>query len=123
MASHPAPTVHGTLARSVFALLLLLSLAVLFAPASDVPLAPPGVDKVVHAVLFAALAASGRWAGIGSRVLAPLLIGYAALSEALQGLAVVGRSVSLADWVADVVGVLVGLALWASAARRGAASR
>ena len=33
------------------------------------PTAPPGVDKVVHALLFAALALTGRWAGIGAAVL------------------------------------------------------
>jgi hypothetical protein len=121
MAPHPALAVHGALARGVFAVVVLLSLAVLFAPASDVPTGPPGVDKLVHVGLFAALAVSGRWAGIGARALAPLLIGYAAVSELLQGLAVVDRSVSAADWVADVAGVLLGLVLWAAAERRAVA--
>jgi hypothetical protein len=118
MVSHPALAVHGALARGVFAVVVLVSLAVLFAPASDVPSAPAGVDKLVHLGLFAALAVSGRWAGMTTRALAPLLIAYAAGSEVLQGLAVVDRSVSFADWVADVVGVLLGLALWTAAARR-----
>lgn len=123
MASHPALAVHGALARGVFAVVALVSLAVLFAPASDVPPAPAGVDKLVHVALFAALAVSGRWAGIGTRVLAPLLIGYAAVSELLQGLDVVDRSVSLADWVADAVGVLLGLGPWVLLARRGTTPR
>ena len=123
MASHPALAVHGALARGAFAVVVLLSLAVLFAPASDVPTAPAGVDKLVHVGLFAALAVSGRWAGIGSGALAPMLLVYAAVSEVLQGLAVLDRSVSLADWVADAVGVLLGLALWAGLARRGATPR
>ncbi|SDE16141.1 hypothetical protein SAMN05660485_00003 [Blastococcus fimeti] len=123
MASHPALAVHGALARGVFAVVVLLSLAVLFAPASDVPTAPAGVDKLVHVGLFAALAMSGRWAGIGSRALAPLLLVYAAVSEVLQGLGVLDRSVSFADWVADAVGVLLGLALWAGLARRGTTPR
>lgn len=120
MAPHPALAVHGALARGVFAVVVLLSLAVLFAPASDVPSAPAGVDKLVHVGLFAALALSGRWSGIATRVLAPLLVVYAGVSELLQGLAVVDRSVSAADWVADAVGVLVGLALWTAASRRSA---
>ncbi len=120
MASHPALAVHGALARGVFSVAVLLSLAVLFAPASDVPSAPAGVDKLVHVALFAALAVSGRWAGISTRALAPLLIAYAAVSEVVQGLAVVDRSVSFADWVADVAGVVLGLVLWAAAARRSA---
>ena len=61
--------IHGALARGAFAVAVLVSLAVLFAPAGEVPDAPPGVDKVVHLVLFLALAVTGRWAGIRARVL------------------------------------------------------
>jgi len=123
MAQDPAPARTGALARGVFAVVALVSLAVLFAPASDVPSAPAGVDKVVHLALFAALAASGRWAGAGARTLAVLLLAYAAVSEVVQGLPALGRSMSLADWAADAVGVLVGLALWELASRRTPASR
>ena len=123
MALHTALAVHGALARGAFAVVGLVSLAVLFAPASDVPFAPAGVDKVVHLALFAALAASGRWAGVGARALAVLLLGYAALSEVVQGLPALGRSMSLGDWVADAVGVLLGLALWEFASRRSPAPR
>jgi hypothetical protein len=123
MASHPALAVHGALARGVFAVVVLVSLAVLFAPASDVPSAPAGVDKVVHLALFAALAVSGRWAGVGLRVLATLLLSYAAVSEVVQGLSALNRSMSAADWIADAVGVLLGLALWERAGRRSRAPR
>jgi hypothetical protein len=108
----PALSSHGALARGTFAVVVLISLAVLFAPESDVPAAPPGVDKAVHLLLFAALAVSGRWAGIGWRVLSSLLVLYAAVSEVLQGVTPLGRSASVADWLADVVGVLLGLGLW-----------
>jgi VanZ family protein len=97
---------------------VLVSLAVLFAPPSDVPTSPPGVDKVVHASLFLALAVTGRWAGVVRGVLAVVLVLYAAGSEVVQGLDAVGRSASIADWLADVVGVLAGLALWAAVSRR-----
>jgi membrane associated rhomboid family serine protease len=110
--------VHGPLSRGAFAVVVLVSLAVLFAPADDLPLAPPGVDKLVHAGLFAALALSGRWAGIERSVLAALLVIYAAVSEVLQGLTPLDRSASAADWLADVVGVVLGLALWDLVARR-----
>jgi hypothetical protein len=123
MASHPALAVHGALARGVFAVVVLVSLAVLFAPASDVPPAPAGVDKLVHLALFGALAASGRWAGIGTRVLAALLLGYAAVSEVVQGLSPLDRSMSGADWIADAVGVLLGLALWELGGRRSRSPR
>ena len=106
----PALKVHGPLSRGAFAVAVLVSLAVLFAPPDDVPFAPPGVDKLVHGALFAALALTGRWAGIGRTVLAPVLVLYAAVSEVLQGM--IGRDAAVGDWVADVVGLLLGLLLW-----------
>jgi membrane associated rhomboid family serine protease len=113
--------VHGALARGVFAVTVLVSLAVLFAPGADVPSAPPGVDKLVHGSLFAALALTGRWAGMMRGVLAGLLVLYAAASELLQGIPVLQRDPSVGDWVADVVGILVGLLLWDLVSRRRAA--
>lgn len=108
--------VHGPLSRGAFAVAVLVSLAVLFAPADDVPFAPPGVDKLVHGALFLVLALTGRWAGIGRVVLAPALILYAAVTEVLQGL--IGRDAAVGDWVADVVGLLLGLLAWQAFARR-----
>jgi hypothetical protein len=110
--------VHGPLSRGAFAVAVLVSLAVLFAPADDVPFAPPGVDKLVHAGLFLALALTGRWAGIGRGVLGTLLVAYAAVSEVLQGLTPLDRSASVADWLADVAGLLLGLVLWEFLTRR-----
>jgi VanZ family protein len=108
---------HAALSRSAFAVAVLLSLAVLFAPPSDVPGSPPGVDKLVHLSLFLVLALTGRWSGIGRTVLAGVLVPYAALSEVLQGTDLVGRDASVADWLADVVGVLAGLLLWSALSR------
>ena len=110
--------VHGALSRGVFAVVVLVSFAVLFAPASDVPSAPPGVDKLVHAALFAGLALTGRWAGCGAVPLGGLLVGYAVVSELIQGLTPLARSASVADGLADVVGILIGLAAWAALGRR-----
>lgn len=110
--------VHGALSRGVFAVVVLISLAVLFAPASDVPSAPPGVDKVVHVALFAALAVSGRWAGCAAAPLGWLLLGYAVVSELIQGFTPLARSASLVDGFADLAGILLGLALWAALGRR-----
>ncbi|TQN41908.1 VanZ like protein [Blastococcus colisei] len=109
--------VHGALSRGAFAVVVLVSLAVLFAPASDVPSAPPGVDKLVHAGLFAALAVTGRWAGIGVGTLAALLLGYAVVSELIQGFTPVARSASPADVLADAVGTVLGLLVWRLLAR------
>ena len=112
----PSFRVHGPMARGALAVAVLVSLAVLFAPAGDVPPSPPGVDKLVHAALFAALALTGRWAGISRTVLAPVLVVYAAVSEVVQGM--IGRDAAVGDWVADVVGLLLALLLWQRLARR-----
>jgi VanZ family protein len=109
---------HGALSRGVFAVAVLVSLAVLFAPPADVPDSPPGVDKAVHAGLFLLLAVTGRWAGARRGVLAVVLVLYGAGSEVVQGLDVVGRSASVGDWLADVAGALTGLAGWAVVAGR-----
>ncbi|SDO27408.1 VanZ like family protein [Klenkia soli] len=103
---------HGALARGAFVVTVLVSLAVLFAPPGDVPPTPYGIDEVVHGALFAALAFTARWAGVGRAVTAGLMVLYAAVSEALQATDLVQRDASLGDWLADVVGVLVGLVAW-----------
>jgi VanZ family protein len=108
--------VHTPFSRGAFAVAVLVSFAVLFAPASDVPPAPYGIDKLVHASLFLALVVTGRWAGVGRGVLAPVLVLYAAASEVIQGL--IGRDAAVGDWLADVVGVLLGLLVWQWLARR-----
>ena len=110
---HPALEVHSALARGAFAVTVLVSLAVLFAPSGGVPDAPAGVDKGVHVVLFGALALTGRWAGVRAVVLAGLLVAYGAVSEVLQATTPLERSGSLADLLADVVGVVLGLGAWA----------
>jgi VanZ family protein len=115
--------VHGALSRGAFAVVSLVSLAVLFVPGDGVPAAPPGVDKLIHVVLFLVLAVSGRWAGIRPGALGALLVGYGAVSEVVQWLAPLERSGSVADWLADVVGVALGLLAWAAGARAAAAGR
>ncbi len=115
---HPALRVHGTLSRGVLAVTVLVSLAVLFAPGSDVPSAPPGVDKAVHLVLFLALALAGRWAGIRPVPLAVLLVAYGGVSEVVQALSDLQRSGSVLDWLADVAGAATGLLAWAGVERR-----
>src|SRR4029079_3472777 len=74
---------HGTVARGAFAVAVLVSFVVLFAPPSDVPPAPYGGDKLVPASLFAALAFTGRWAGGCRGVVASTLVLYGAASEVI----------------------------------------
>ncbi len=117
----PPPTLlraGGPVSMAVLVVLVVASLAVLFTPASGVPFAPAGVDKIVHLVLFGSLAAAGSWAGGSWRVLVVLLVAYAAGSELVQGLPAVNRSVSAWDWLADTVGVVLGLSAARLVARR-----
>lgn len=109
---------RGVLSRGAFAAVVLLSLVVLFAPGSDVPPSPPGVDKLVHGGLFLALAVSGRWPGLRSWVLVVVLPAYAAASELIQTIPALHRDGTVGDWLADAVGVLLGLLLWTLVERR-----
>ena len=106
--------VRGPLARGTFAAAVLVSIVVLFAPGGEVPSGPPGTDKLVHLLVFLALAFTGRWAGAGAVALGALLVVYATASEVVQVLAPLERSGSFGDWLADVLGVLLGLGAWAS---------
>jgi VanZ family protein len=117
----PDLAVHGALSRGVFVVAVMFSLAALFAPAADVPATPSGFDKVGHLLMFAILAGTGRWAGVRAGALGVLLVLYAAGSEVVQGLPALERSASVADWVADVVGVVAGLAGWSWAGPRAGA--
>lgn len=97
------------------AVVFAVSLVVLFSPGSAVPTGPPGSDKVVHAVLFAALAATSLIARIPWWATLVWLAAYAALSEVLQATLPIHRSGDIGDWLADVVGALVATALAAPA--------
>lgn len=83
----------------------------------------PGSDKVVHAVLYAVLGwtlALGRVRTPGSLPhVWPVLAGclYGATDEWHQWF-VPGRFVSFGDWVADVVGVVLGYTLYITWIRR-----
>ena len=86
-----------------------LSLVVLFTPASGVPGGFEVNDKVVHFVLFAALAVTGRMAAIAPLPLLLGLLGYAGVSEVLQSVLPLNRDGDLLDVLADGLGVLTGL--------------
>ena len=102
-----------SIARSVFTGLLLVSLVMLLLPAED--LSPNALnDKVTHLLTFAALGLTGRWAGIPVWPLLGGLTAYAAATEVLQGMLPINRHADPRDLVADLAGVVVGLAAsWA----------
>jgi VanZ family protein len=88
---------------------VLLSLYVLFWPSpAGTGVTVPGADKLVHAGLFALLAATAALRfGVARRVLAGVLL-YAACSEVVQALLLAERSGDAADLLADAVGALGG---------------
>ena len=93
--------------RTPFVVMLLLSLWMLFSPGSTVPAGPPYSDKVVHALLFAALATTGLRAGARPLALVTGLVMYAAGSEVLQSLLPIHRDGDIADAAVDLVGVAI----------------
>jgi hypothetical protein len=98
-----------TMGRVAFAVVCAASLVVLFSPGSDVPSGLPINDKVVHGVLFAALAVTGRTAGLRPAALALGLAAYAGISEVLQSTLPIDRDGDWRDAVTDLVGVTLGL--------------
>ncbi|MBN9734541.1 VanZ family protein [Pseudonocardia sp. P1] len=107
----------GVVRVQPFVLAVLLSLVVLFTPASGVPTAPPGTDKIVHLLVFALLAWTGRTAGLRPWPLLGGLVVYAAASEVLQAALPIGRSGDVLDGLTDIAGALLGLGLYVGTAR------
>ena len=89
--------------------LFALTLAMLW-PLEAPPPAPEGSDKLVHLVAFAALAFPlARTGRIG---LLPVFIGASAFGGAIELIQPnFNRSADFNDWVADIVGVILGIGL------------
>ncbi len=90
---------------------MLVHLVVLYAPSAGGGGQVPGLDKLVHALVFGAVAVTGRRAGLSVPPLAALLLAHAVLSEVLQAALLPGRSGDPLDALADGVGALLGLAV------------
>jgi len=69
-------------------------------------------DKAYHAVAFLVLAglATTLWRDVPVKRWVLILLAYAAFTEVLQYF-IPGRAFSVADWLADAVGVLLGVAI------------
>ena len=101
-----------------FGAVVIISLFVLFLPNDDVPSGfPPGTDKVVHGLLFGALAFTGLKSGVRPVRLLPVLAAYAVVSELVQSVPALGRSSDPVDVVADCVGVALGWLVWVNIRR------
>ena len=88
---------------------LTLSVAMLW-PLEAPPPAPEGSDKLVHFIAFAALAFP--LARTGRFGLLPVFIGASAFGGVIELIQPsFNRSADINDWVADVVGVILGIGL------------
>ena len=95
-------------ARTAFAAAVVVNLLLLYWPSAVGGEGFPYLDKAVHVLTFAAIAATGLWAGVPLRWLAPVLALHAVLSEIVQDRLLSGRSGDIADVLADLAGILVG---------------
>ena len=88
---------------------LTLTVAMLW-PLEAPPPAPEGSDKLVHFIAFAALAFP--LARTGRFGLLPVFIGASAFGGAIELIQPsFNRSADFNDWVADIVGVILGIGL------------
>ena len=86
-----------------------LTVAMLW-PLAAPPPAPEGSDKLVHFIAFAALAFP--LARTGRFGLLPVFIGASAFGGAIELIQPsFNRSADVNDWVADIVGVILGIGL------------
>ena len=86
---------------------LTLSVAMLWPPEAPPP-APDGSDKLMHLIAFTALAFP--LARTGRFGLLPVFIGASAFGGAIELIQPsFNRSADINDWVADVVGVVLGI--------------
>ena len=70
----------------------------------------PYKDKVQHIIVFLVLTMSGGLAFQKKQIAVCLVLsGYGALMELLQSLLTVTRVASVYDWLADDVGIVIGL--------------
>jgi len=102
--------VRPQLARSVFAGLLGISLVMFLLPGDDLSASAPN-DKLVHGLTCVALTVAGRWAGIRPVRLVLGLAAYAVVTEILQAVLPIDRHGDARDFLADSMGIVLGLLL------------
>ncbi len=107
------PGQTGTTSRRLLlAFAVLLNLVVLYAPDPGTPPAStPGLDKLVHAGIFALLVFTGLRAGLSPRWFLPVALAHAVISEIVQAALLPHRSGDATDALADAVGIALGYAL------------
>ena len=97
----------------VFGLGLVLTTVLLLIPSYAVPKAFDFYDKAQHSLVFVTLTLAGLLAFPGRLKAACLgLCLYGGLMEVLQSLLTTTRHGDVSDWLADTLGILVGLAAY-----------
>lgn len=115
------PARSPRLAATGFAVAVIAQLWMLYSPEGvGAGWAPPGSDKVVHALMFAIPVVLGGLAGLSMRVIVPVLVVHAPVSELIQHFVLPGRSGDPWDVVADLTGVLIGWLVLRHVLQRGA---
>ena len=108
------PLRHPRLWLSLWWLAVVVVFVVCLVPAPDLPLMPPGGDKIEHFLAYFLLAASAVQIYQGARALWRVAIGLVALGVAVefaQGAFTATRSMDAWDVVADTLGVAAGFAI------------
>jgi VanZ family protein len=103
-----APAAVDRRATYAFVAVVLLSLVVLFWPRTPSEQAIPNLDKLVHATLFALLAATTWWRFAAHRFGLVAVLAYGALSEVIQSVVLSSRDGDVRDFCADAAGALLG---------------
>lgn len=86
-----------------------LTVAMLW-PIHQLPQTPDGSDKIVHLIAFAVLAFP--LAHTGRFGLIPVFVGASAFGGVIEVIQPsFGRSADMQDWIADIAGVALGIAL------------
>ena len=94
--------------RWLLAAVVLAQLVVLYAPRAPSTGGVPGLDKVVHVLVFAVVAAVGLRARVPRWVVLLLTVGHAPVSELVQATLLPGRSGDPLDLLADLAGCALG---------------
>jgi VanZ family protein len=108
------PLRHPRAWWSLWWLAVLLVFVVCLVPAPDLPIAPPGGDKLEHFLAYFLLATSAVQIYQGRRVLWRVAVGLVVLGivvEFAQGALTTTRSMDAWDVVADAIGVAAGFAI------------
>lgn len=101
---------------------VLVNVVVLYSPSGPGETVFPGADKIVHVLVFAAVAVTARWVGAPAWLVGVLLVAHAVESELVQHYLLPHRDGDVWDAVADSAGALAGLAVAPLLRRREAAA-